>query len=176
MFHFAPTSLIAIPIFIAAFLLGLLIPQVDLMTKTRKWLLSGAMLAAAAGFLAAGSLTSGFDKEHPRPNAVAYILNADTGNAAWFSPGNKPDTWTSPFLSAEPEMGKLGELFPLARKDRRQIIRSNAPAVRLDAPKVEVLNDRTGGGTRTLRLRLSSVRFAPVITIDVKPRRSRCGD
>ncbi len=170
MFHFAPTALLAVPVFIVALLIGLLIPQIDLITKKRKWLLTGTMLVIAAGFLAAGSLTSGFDEEHPRPNAVAYILNADTGNAVWFSPGEEPDGWTSQFFPAEIEHKKVGELFPLNRRDRRRVITGEAPAVRLDAPVVEVQSDRTGGGSRVLELRLTSRRGAPVITLDVKPR------
>ncbi|MHC4105722.1 MAG: hypothetical protein ACYSR9_12335, partial [Planctomycetota bacterium] len=169
-FSFTTTSLIAIPVFMVALLIGLLIPQIYYITKKRKWLLSVTMLVIAAGFLAAGSLTSGFDEKYPRPNAAAYILDADTGNAAWFSPGEEPDEWTSQFFSAEPEHKMIGELFPLKQRDRRMVITGEAPAVRLDAPVVEVQSDRTGGGSRVLGLKLTSHRGAPVIALDVKPR------
>ena len=69
MFHFAPY--IAIVVFFVALLLGLLIPQIELLTqigsRPRRWWLPGAALLVSVGFLVAGSLTAGFDAEHPRP-------------------------------------------------------------------------------------------------------------
>ncbi len=169
MFHYAPTTMIYSTVFFAMLLLGLLIPQIDLITRTRKWWLPGMALLVTVGFLVAGSLTAGFDTEHPRPNAVAYMLNADTGQATWFSPGTRPDTWTSQFLSEEPEPGYLGELFPLTLRSRLPIVKNEAPVIPLDGPEVEILDDQTVNGLRTLRLRLGSPRQAPIITLDVKP-------
>ena len=169
MFHFAPTAMIGITVCFVALLLGLLIPLLDFSTRNRRWALSVAALVAAAGFLVAGSLTAGFNNRHPRPNAVACIMNADTGQATWFSPGTAPHEWTSQFFQAEYESGRVGELFPLTLRDRRQIVKGKAPAVPLKPPNVEVLSDVTSDGIRMLRLRLSSVRLAPVLSMDVKP-------
>jgi hypothetical protein len=171
MLNFAPY--IGAPIFIVALLLGLLVPQVDLLTRTHKWWLSGGALLACVGFLVAGSLTAGFDAAHPRPNGMAYLLNADTGQATWFSPGTRTDVWTAQFYSvdAPPGRGKVGELFPLARSGEfPRIVQGGAPAVALEPPQVEVLEDRIAGGVRTLRLRLRSSRGAPIVYLDVAPR------
>jgi hypothetical protein len=171
MFNFAPY--IGAPIFIVALLLGLLTPQIDLMTRTRRWWLSGAALLVCAGYLVAGSLTAGFDAEHPRPNGMAYILNADTGQATWFSPGTQLDAWTAQFYPTDtpPERGTAGGLFPIAgRRDFPIVLQGKAPAVELDAPQVQVLDDQVAGGVRTLRLRLSSPRGAPIMFLDVEPR------
>ena len=169
MFHYAPTTMMYFSILIFMLLLGLLIPQIDLITRTHKWWLPSVALLVTMGFLVAGSLTAGFDTEHPRPNAVAYMLNADTGQATWFSPGTRPDTWTSQFLSEEPEPGTLGELFPLTLRSRTSVVSNEAPAVKLDAPELVVLDDQTVNGLRTLKLHLISPRQAPIITLDVKP-------
>jgi hypothetical protein len=172
MFHFAPY--IGIVVFFVTLLLGLLVPQIELMARMqirpRRWWLPGAALLVCVGFLVAGSLTAGFDAEHPRPNGMAYILNADTGQATWFSPGTQPDEWTTQFYSAEPEQGTLGKVFPVARSSGFPVRRGVAPAVALEAPQVEVLDDQTADGVRTLQLRLTSPRQAPMIFLDVEPR------
>jgi hypothetical protein len=172
MYHFAPY--IAIVIFFVALLLGLLIPQIELLTqirmRPRKWWLPGAALLFSVGFLVAGSLTADFDAEHPRPNGMAYILDADTGEATWFSPSTQPDEWTTQFYSAKPEYGTLGKVFPIARSSGFPIRHGEAPAMALEAPQVEVLDDQTAGGVRTLRLRLTSPRQAPMMFLDIEPR------
>ncbi len=104
---------------------------------------------------------------------MAYFFNADTGQATWFSPGARTDAWTAQFYAADapPERGRVGDLFPLARKgDFPLILQGEAPAVALDAPQMQVLDDRAAGGVRTLRLRLSSPRGAPIMFLDVEPR------
>jgi hypothetical protein len=175
MLNFAPY--IGASIFFVALLLGTLTPQLDLLMRTsirpRQWWLPAVALLVCVGFLVAGSLTAGFDAAHPRPNAMAYLLNADAGQATWFSPGTRTDAWTAQFFSAEtpPERGKVGELFPLARSGEFPlIIQGGAPTVALDAPQVEVIEDGVAGGVRTLRLRLSSPREAPIMFFDVEPR------
>jgi hypothetical protein len=119
--------------------------------------------------LVAGSLTAGFNAEHPRPNAVVYILNANTGQATWFSPNPDLDGWTEQFLSAEPEHGTLGDLFPLSFSET-SMLTHEAPVVTMDAPQVEILDDQTAAGLRTLTLHLSSAQQAPVIMLGVQPR------
>jgi hypothetical protein len=169
MFVFAPTSMITIPIVFVALLLGLLVPQLELMTRKRSWWFPGGALLIALGFLISGSLTAGFDDENPRPNSIAYLLDADTGQATWFSQASEVDSWTEQFFTEEPEQGKLGELIPLALDARMSVITGNAPAMAIDAPAVDVLDDQTAGGVRKLRLRLRSTRRAPVVTMDIEP-------
>jgi hypothetical protein len=101
---------------------------------------------------------------------MAYILNADTGQATWFSPGPQSDTWTTQFYSTQPERGTVGELFPIAQSSRFPILQGEAPSVAIDAPQVQVLDDQVAGGGRTLQLRLSSPRGAPIMALDVEPR------
>jgi hypothetical protein len=181
MFHFAPY--IGIVIFFVALVLGLLIPQIERMVRIRptgtageirssRWWLPGAALLVCVGFLVAGSLTAGFDADHPRPNGMAYILNADTGQATWFSPSTQSDAWTAQFYAADtgPERGTLGAVFPIAQSSGFPILQSKAPALALEAPQVQVLDDQTTGAVRTLQLRLSSPRQAPIMFLDVEPR------
>jgi len=145
-------------------LLGLLTPQLGLLTTSRKWLLPGVTAAACVCLLVAGSLTGGFDGEHPKPDSILYGLNADTSQAVWASADASPDAWTSQFLTTNHRRGPLADHFP---GSQRPFLQADAPAVELAAPQVVVLGDATEGGIRTLRLRLSSPRRATVMTINV---------
>jgi hypothetical protein len=169
MFHFAMAPMIGILAFMVALLLGLLIPQLDLLTRTRQWRLPAVALAICVAFLIIGSLTARFTPEHPRPNAVAYLLDTDSGKATWFSAGTLQDSWTKQFFSTEPEHGTVGALFPIAKRSGFPIMQGEAPSIPLKAPKVDVLENQTSGGVRTLQLRASSPRGAPIIMLDVEP-------
>jgi hypothetical protein len=170
MFQFGPMTMIGGTVFFVALLLGLLTPQLDLMTRKRPWRLPTAAALASLGFLVAGSLTTGFDADHPRPNGMAYILNTDTGQAAWFSPGTQTDAWTEQFFFTQPGHSALGELFPIAQSSRFPVLQGEAPFIPLDAPQLEIVDDQTAGGVRTLQLRLRSARQASIIALDIEPR------
>jgi hypothetical protein len=169
MFVFAPTAMIAIPILFVALLLGLLVPQLDLLIGKRGWRFPAGALLVAFGFLISGSLTVRFDAKHPRPTSIAYLIDGDSGKAVWFSQAAGVDSWTEQFFTEEVEHGTLGELIPLAIDARMPVITGRAPSLAIDAPVVEVLADQTSGGVRKLRLKLRSTRKAPVITMDIEP-------
>lgn len=113
----------------------------------------GLALAAAALFLA-GSLLSGFDAEHPRPDDILYALDADTGEATWATYTEDTDAYTSRFIGPDAEKGPLEDFLPLGGP----ALVDEAPPLPLAAPAVEVLDDTTGDNARTLRLRVSSPR------------------
>ncbi|MCP4422175.1 MAG: M28 family peptidase [Chloroflexi bacterium] len=169
MYHFALAPMIGILAFMIALLLGLLIPQIDLLTHAHKWRLSGIALTICVVFLIAGSLTASFDANQPRPNAVAYLLDSDSGEANWFSAGFLQDDWTQQFFSTEPEHGAVGDLFPIAQRSGFPIMQGDAPKAPLEAPIVEVLGDQIVDGVRTLQLNVSSPRGAEVMMVDVEP-------
>jgi hypothetical protein len=169
MFHFALAPMIGILAFLVNLLLGLLIPQLDMLTREREWRLSKLALVVCVAFLVTGSLSASFSEEQIGPNAVAYLLDADSGKATWFSGGSIQDDWSAQFFSTEPEHGVVGELFPIPQSSRFPIMQGEARAATLDAPVVEVLSDQTTGDLRTIQLQLSSPRQAPVIRLDVEP-------
>jgi hypothetical protein len=172
LYNFALAPMIGTLGLFVSMLLGFLIPQLDLFTRTHKWRLTWVMVLICIVFLVIGSLTAGFDTDNPRPNEVAYFLDADSGVATWFSGGPIQDDWTKQFFSTEPERGTVGELFPIAQRSGFPIIKAEAPKIALDAPVVEVLSDQNTGSVRTLQLNLSSPRGAPIIMLDVEPYES----
>lgn len=146
--------------------LGLLVPQLTMMTRDRKWLLSGVAALVGAGFIVAPMLMTGVSAQHPKFNSIFYAFNSDTGHAVWASMDPKADEWTSKFLSAQPPRNTLIEFFPQTRTPDR-LLQNAAPLVSLAPPQVDVVNDEKNGDVRTLRLRVKSNRSASVLFLYV---------
>jgi hypothetical protein len=87
-------------------------------------------------------------------------LNADTGKATWASTNAQVDKWTAGFFSNRSERGSIEEYLP---NRYNGFLRSAAPAIVARGPAV--LDDQTTGDVRVTRLRISSPRQAPIISI-----------
>jgi hypothetical protein len=146
-------------------LLALLAPQLDVLTARSKMLVPGACALLAFGFILYGALSSGYDPKHPKPDTISYWLDTDTGKASWISFDEKPDNWTSQFLTSHVEATTLRLFNPV---DGDAIIKADAPHVQLPPPNIETLEDSTNGGERKLRLRLVSPRQARIIWLQVE--------
>ena len=151
---------------LVALLCGLLVPHFRALTFRRRWLLPAASAVAGVCFVAAGLARAGFDARHPKADSVFYFLDADAARARWVSTDAAPDEWTSQFVPAGAGRESLAEVFPWMRQ---QVRGAEAPAAALPAPDVQVLEDRTEGDARTLRLRLASARRAPMLLFYVEP-------
>lgn len=147
---------------------GLLVPHLHLITAERKWLLPAASLLVTAALLVAGTLTSGFDRERPRPDNLFYGFDADAGKAVWASLDDTPDEWTTQFFPAPVSKSPVTEFLPLITVD---FMKSPAPLTSLPAPEATLLSDApTSSGGRTLRLRLNTPRQAPFLSVYVNPK------
>jgi hypothetical protein len=142
---------------------ALLIPHLKMIAASNRWLLPGAAALTALVLIVAASLSAGYDAKHPRQDTVLYDLNADTGKAIWASSDKSIDSWTQNFLPANIQRGPLTEVFSLASS--RQFLRSPAPAEALSSPNIALLEDRAQDGVRTLHMRVTSRRQAPLMAI-----------
>jgi len=149
-------------------LLGLLVPHLGLVAKPNEWLLPGAAAALGLGLLVAGTLTAGFDARHPKPNNIFYALNVGTEKAIWASYDEAPDAWTAQFLGADAQKGSVTDYID----ESEPLLYSVAPPVSLEAPDVELLDDSTSDGIRTLRVRITPPPRATllVVTADAAER------
>jgi Peptidase family M28 len=154
----------ALVMVVVALLFGLLVPHLKLISSMNKWLLPAASTGICLVFLVSAILTSHFDANHPKQDNVFYALQADTGQAVWASSKNRADEWTSQFFSSHAQLKDLPDFFP---GGNWRFLTSEAPAEELTAPKIEMLSDNRSTVERTLRLRVTSTRQAPVISLYV---------
>ncbi len=159
------SSTVAVFALAIALLMGLLIPHLDLVAKPNRWALPGAAAVLGLGLLLFGTLTTGFDARHPRPDSILYTLNADTGKTFWESGDEAPDAWTKQFLGEEAKKGSVADYLGLTDP----LLYGKAPAVTLATPNVALLDDGTRGGVlRTLRMRVTAPAEANLLVVETK--------
>ncbi|TFV50285.1 M20/M25/M40 family metallo-hydrolase [Blastococcus sp. TF02A_35] len=107
-------------------------------------------LAVAAACALTGLSVDRFDAAHPVPSRLAYLLDADRGEARWVSTETTPGEWTGRFVDGP---GTLGADYPyLAGRD---VQTGPAEAVDLPAPEVAVVSDAVVGGLREITVRVT---------------------
>jgi len=106
-------------------------------------------------------------------NNLFYALNADTGKAVFASSDEKRDEWTTEFLSRNFERNRMPDFFP---GSGRLYYQSEAAALQLAGPQASVTADHTENSVRTLTLRISSPRRAPLIAISDVTKTYRMGE
>ncbi len=169
-----PLPMIALlPALFVGLLPGLLLPAFDGARPRRRWLASAALVGASALIIGGVALTARFTEDRPKPNMVAYILNADSGEAHWVTGADRVtrsrdtflDEWTSQYVNGEVEE-TLYSPWGAFLADSYPAYRSPAPALDLPAPSVTVLADEVNAaGQRHLRLRLDSPGGAPTTMV-----------
>ena len=138
-----------------ALILGLLIPQIPLMTSPNRWWLPVGATGVAVLMLAWGAATSGSTAERPKLNCLAYGLNFDTGRAAWFSYDQQLDEWTSSFfrpIGSQPPRGTITEFIG---NDNREYWKSPAPVASYKGPQAALIKDSSGPKGRTVTVHVS---------------------
>ena len=143
-------------------LLGLLIPQLYVVLKSSGWLMSSVMGALGVALIIYAHQTFKFDQDHPRQNNIFYALNADTGKATWASTDEQVDKWTSGFFPNGSERGGIYRYLPITYDS---FLKHAAPAIAARGPEVALLDDQTTDDVRVTRLRITSTRQAPIISV-----------
>jgi len=156
-------QLVGVVMVFLVMLLGLLVPLIDILTK--RLALPGLALATGILFLVIGSLTSGFDNEHPRADNLFYAVDGSTGNAFWLSQDKFLDEWTRTFFPVNPERRRIPEIFG----DRsRAYWAVSAPEFALPVPSIKVLEDNTTVNIRKINIQVQSLRHAPKLSLSVE--------
>ena len=127
-----------------------------------------AALAPALCGLLAVALTAGglavdrFDEEHPRTAHLAYLLDADAGEAMWASLDADPHPWAAGLLPDRAGPGLADLPVPGVGAVRRT---GPADTADLPGPDVEVLDARSRNGGTALTVRMRPARGADRIAL-----------
>lgn len=143
-------------------LFGLLVPALGAAPTRRRWVAPAAALACGVAFLVAGLANSGFDANHPKTDSIFYGLNADNGQAVWATFDPRPDEWTAQFFPSGGRTAPLKELIPTSPLP---FLQSEAPSASLSPPELTLLGEESRADSRLLRLRVTSPRGAPIVTL-----------
>lgn len=143
-------------------LCGLLVPHLQILAGSKPWAFPAAAGALGLILIVAG-LAAAKAGGRPEMSNVFYGLNADTGEALWASDDDAPGEWTAQFFPSGGKQQQVTAFFPIA-EDHTFLTAAAQPAP-LPAPEVSLLEDTREGETRTLRLRVTSPRKAPLVSI-----------
>jgi hypothetical protein len=150
-----------------ALLAGGVVPHLQHLTGKRAWAVPVALLVIAGLFAVGERATTGYSAERPRPDYIQYTLDADTGQATWLSAASDPDGWTEQFFTDGYTNGRAEFSPGYYFGQEFDVITAEAPAIEIPAPQLEVLDDTTSDGLRTLQLRIRSHRGAPMVHADL---------
>lgn len=166
-------TLTAAPLLGAAFAAGmlLLLPAVEWLTQSRRWWAPLAGIGVAAGaFVVSSPMVLG-EEDHPVPTSL-ILLADDTADISlgtetpadadrplrwlqgrWLTVPGVGEEWARSWVVGRAGSGTPpGPLLLPAAAD--WVVAGTGAEIQLALPAIEVMSDRTGGGRRTLALRI----------------------
>lgn len=158
--------MLAVPMGMMALLLALLVPQLEVLARPRGRGPALGLLGVGLVALVVAAATSGFSAADPRPNSLAYLLDADAGKAYWASGDDAPDEWTRPLLGAAPTRRSLAAAGGAALGTAPLV--ADAPVVALAPPEARLVSDSAIDGGRRVRIRITSPRGAQRMGVNVE--------
>jgi hypothetical protein len=132
-------------------LLGIFIPQLDLMARGNKWWLPAVLSGAGLLIWVSAMATNTVSPLRPNLDSLSYGLDLDTGEAYWLSGDEKTDEWTSQFFPAGTPRVELGEFLP---GDRDLYLKAPAPVASMAGPTITVPQDAVRDNVREITLRV----------------------
>ncbi|MBX7257746.1 MAG: M20/M25/M40 family metallo-hydrolase [Candidatus Hydrogenedentes bacterium] len=165
---FAATVMIAGAPGFAAFVvlvLGLMIPQLDLMGRVNRWWLPALSTAVAIGLVTAGVMNSSFTRDRPKLDSVSYGIDYDANKAYWLSPDREPDEWTAQFFPPGTQRAQYSEFA----SSNEPVLKAPAPiAPEYPGPQVTIASDVTTNAVRELTLHIASPAKAASMAVRVQ--------
>ena len=132
---------------------GLMIPQLDLISRRFGRWLAGLTGGGALLLIAFGLADSSISPTRPGLDCLAYGIDKDSGQAFWLSSDEATDEWTAQFLPAGTPRAAVTDFFP---KFRQPCLRAAAPVIEFAGPELRKVGDVTSGGRRQLTLAIGS--------------------
>ncbi len=155
----------AAPAFVAAMLAVALVPAFELLfadpdagratvgSRLASAAVPGVALVTAAACAVAGLLVDTFDRTHPVPSELVYVLDADTGRAWWATTEEDPAPYTAGYVG---EGNQLDAAYPYLEGE--EVRTGEAEVADLSAPEVAVVSDAVVGELREIDVQVTSRR------------------
>jgi len=150
-------DMIAVPMVLLVLAMGLLSLQLDVISRGLGAGLPVLLLAGGAAVISAALLEARIDHERKKPNGMYYIADLDEQEARWYSPDPETDEWTRHFLGNAPRRAPLPAWAPAALAGPDGVVwQQQAPMLRTDGPRAELLSASPAGEGRRLRFRVTA--------------------
>ena len=130
--------------------------------RLRSLAVPGVAAGLAVLLTAVGLAVDRFDQQHPVPSRLAYALEADTGDAWWFSTEDEPGEEAARYVGTP---RTLPHDYPYVAGS--PVAAGPAEDAGLPPPTVEVLEDRTAGASRTVTVRVTPQRAVGFVVLDL---------
>lgn len=104
---------------------------------------------------------SGYNHKYPQHYDLFYVQDTVSGQAYWASSDSVPHPWVLGFTGSDEKM-PLPQIFPYSG---RTYFQADTESLELEPPVVQVVEDSTSNGIRTLRLQLTSPRGGHCLTV-----------
>jgi len=158
-------ALVFVPIALLGLLLGIAAPLLSPL-RARLRLLPVTALGLVV-CLTGASLSARFDQDHPQPDSLFYVWDADVNKGLLLSSDKELDRWTASYFPGAQQRHSLPEYFG----DTQLFWASPVAGPALQGPLVTILEDRVQGAERVLLLAVRSQRKAPKLSVAVENAR-----
>jgi hypothetical protein len=134
--------------------MGLLIPQFDLMGRVNRWCFPLLCATIAGVLVLIGVSNSRFTALRPKLDSVSYGVDYDAHRAFWISADREPDEWTSQFFPPGTPRLEYEEFFGAPRE---KVMKAPAPiAPEYPGPEFTLVNDAVNGDAREMTIHIAS--------------------
>jgi hypothetical protein len=144
----------------------LLLPHFEMLAGSRgeqRHVIGVALGVLAVSLIAWCNLTVGYDEARPRPDHVAYLLDADRAEARWVSFDRHLDDWTEQFFGSD----AVRASHQTPTWGTFEAFTADARVVDLPAPEVVLVGNEVVDGRRLLSLRFASPRGASEMRVRI---------
>lgn len=141
--------------------LGVLLPQLELITRPNPRMVPFAAILAGAMLFAVAAMTVRYGPDDPKRSIQVYALDADTGKAQWANLSSRLDSWIEQYVTSTPSRGPLPGFFP--RWTNLSFWQHDAPRLALPPPQAVLIANTPEVYTRSFSVRISSPRHARAI-------------
>lgn len=137
---------------LAALVLSLLVIPLHGLGQLQRWVTLGAVLVGI-GALIGAETTAGFTAMRKRPDSLAYLVDADSGQAWWMSFDRTPDDWTGRALGSHPARRTFAD-YRLTSRDE-PVLASDAAPVAAPASPIRIVAIQPVPGGRWVHLHVA---------------------